>query len=118
MTTSQLPKILTEAEVAIYLGVAKPVVARLRRSQKLAFVRVGKSIRIREDQLAAYLMRDALCASTSGTTSPTAPGSITSAGLTSLDARSADQLAQEIARPRRSRARASSSSSTSPATSD
>jgi excisionase family DNA binding protein len=96
-----LPMLLTDAEAAARLNVSAETIARERRRGRLGYILVGRRVRIREDQLAAYLTRDDGCASTSATTTPTGPGSGTSAGPTNLDAEDAHRLAQEITRPRR-----------------
>jgi excisionase family DNA binding protein len=111
-----LPHLMSEAEVAEYLGVDAQTIARLRRAGRLGFLRIGRKIRISEKHVARYL-EAAECGSTSATISPTGPAPTTSVGQTSLDAHAADLLAREITRPRRRRSRGSSSSSTSPATS-
>jgi excisionase family DNA binding protein len=112
-----LPKLYTDAEAAHYLGCDPETVARERRRGRLGFIRIGRVVKIREDQLARYVQVTA-CASTCETTSPTAPAPTTSAGPTNLDAHAADLLARAIAPKLRRRARNSSSNSTAPATSD
>ncbi len=114
---SELPKLYTQEEVAAYLDVHPETVAREIRAGGLLHVRIGKKIRIRHDQLLAYLNRDR-CGTTSETTSGDAKASGRSAGPTPLDAHSASQLAHEIAPKRRRSRRDSSLSETSPETSD
>lgn len=49
------PRFLTAMEVAERMRVSKMTVYRLIRSGKLPAVRVGKSFRVREDELDQYL---------------------------------------------------------------
>lgn len=97
----QLPKLFTQDQVAAMLGLHPETVARERRRKRLGYIHVGRNIRIREDQLAAYLNRGEGCASTSETTLRTGQAPSTSAGPTGLDADTAHQLAREIWKPPR-----------------
>ena len=56
-----LPRLMTEAEVAQYLGVHRETVARERRKGRLTWRKVGGSIRFTPNDLQEYLDR---CAST------------------------------------------------------
>ena len=55
MTDSQRPRYLTVAEVAQDMRVSTMTVYRLIKSGELAAVRVGKSYRIRADDLDTFL---------------------------------------------------------------
>lgn len=55
MTESQRPRYLTVAEVAQDMRVSTMTVYRLIKSGELAAVRVGKSYRIRADDLDTFL---------------------------------------------------------------
>jgi len=57
MVQSAHPKFLTVAEVAALMRVSTMTVYRLIKSEQLASVRVGKSYRIREDDVDAYLAK-------------------------------------------------------------
>ncbi|WP_425492836.1 helix-turn-helix domain-containing protein [Luteibacter aegosomatissinici] len=50
-----LPPVLTEAELADYLGVTKLTVYRWRKAGKIGFYMVGKSPRFSESHIAEYL---------------------------------------------------------------
>ena len=57
MATPAKPRFLTVAEVAALMRVSTMTVYRLIKSEQLASVRVGKSYRIREDDVDAYLAK-------------------------------------------------------------
>ena len=54
-TSSARPRLLTPAEVAELLRVSSMTVYRLIKSGELRAARIGKSFRIREDDVDAYL---------------------------------------------------------------
>jgi excisionase family DNA binding protein len=56
-TSSARPRFLTPAEVAEELRVSSMTVYRLIKSGELRAARIGKSFRIREDDVDAYLAR-------------------------------------------------------------
>jgi excisionase family DNA binding protein len=55
MDESVSPRFLTVAEVAVSLRVSNMTVYRLINTGSLAAIRIGKSFRIREDDLSRYL---------------------------------------------------------------
>jgi excisionase family DNA binding protein len=55
MDQSPNPRFLTVAEVAVTLRVSNMTVYRLINTGSLAAIRIGKSFRIREDDLNRYL---------------------------------------------------------------
>ncbi len=89
MSATSLPRLMTEAEVALYLGANPETVARERRRGRLPFRKIGGLIRYTDSDLREYLDR---CASTS----KTAAGSGTSAGPTP-ESHGGSALAKEIA---------------------
>lgn len=54
---SQLPEIrfLTVAEVAAYMRLSKMTIYRLIHNSDLVTIRVGRSFRVREDSVVAYM---------------------------------------------------------------
>lgn len=55
MSTEPVPKLLTILEVAAALGVCEETARRLVWRGELASTRVGRSVRVRVDDLRAYL---------------------------------------------------------------
>ena len=55
MNAVTLPRLMTEAEVAEYLGVSKVTVARARRDGKLNYLRVGGLVRFTPDHVASFV---------------------------------------------------------------
>jgi excisionase family DNA binding protein len=95
-----LPRLMTEAEVADYLGVHPETVARERRRKKLSSVQVGRKHLYREDHLATYLGTQCQT-STSNEALELMLKSGTSAGQTKLEDLSVNQRVREITAKRK-----------------
>ena len=77
-----LPKLMTQDEVAAYLGCTKITVVRERERGLLPSITVGgRLIRIREDELPVYLERKRRDSNSTETEKATPPKSGTSIGL-------------------------------------
>ncbi|MCA8889643.1 MAG: helix-turn-helix domain-containing protein [Parvularculaceae bacterium] len=51
----QIPQLLTEREAAARLGVSLSTLQRLRRIGQVAFIKIGRLVKYREEHLAEYL---------------------------------------------------------------
>jgi excisionase family DNA binding protein len=92
----ELPNLMTEDDVATYLGVHRETVARERRARRIAHHKVARKIRYTLANVMDYL-EATKCTTTSGR----AVVSGTSAGPAPMDAHTAHLLACEIAPKRR-----------------
>lgn len=50
-----LPRLLTEAEAAAYLGICKQVLARWRREGKIGAIKLGRAWHYTPEQIVAFL---------------------------------------------------------------
>ena len=62
---SQLPELWNIDRLAEYLGASKSFVYRLTREHRIRFLKVGKELRFRPEDVAAYLEAELVPAATS-----------------------------------------------------
>ncbi|WP_337054040.1 helix-turn-helix domain-containing protein [Pseudoxanthomonas sp. USHLN014] len=95
----RLPELMTEAEAASYLGVAEVTLRRIRKREKIGYIRIGSKPKYTESHLLKFLEQQtcqpASASATTGSNSEKDRASGSGRGATRQDASSALRLAQE-----------------------
>lgn len=69
-TTPEIPELWGVDELAAHLGITKHFVYRLTKQHRIRFVRVGKTVRFRPVDVAAWLEAEAVPATGPGPAAP------------------------------------------------